>query len=361
MSRDPPLFEFFGTKNNRSLQVLTCNGIAMTEADSVDSAQENGTPVISEEASTEMTIEERKVALRRSRWNVFMYLGIAVLFFSFALFPFSYNIEMDSNTKNLSTGYIWGIPLPGEDFTDVPVDITIEIEQLPPNSESLQIWVIEGLNCDDPDMSIRAADETKAYSEDKRNYPNYYKKIDELFVRETIEIELKIDPGLYCIEIFIESDETDGFEINIEVSTYPNQIIGGGIGLLCLGFSIFAFIGAQKHGKFVRSLIEPPKEATIEEQVLAQTAEARISAGPTGPPAPGPTGPPAAEPVEPQLEESAEPVSQEGVAIETEPTGDVYEDQGDGWYFRKFADGTYDQTAYSVHEGQYIPYQPPDT
>ena len=329
----------------------------MTEAEPADAAQEIEPVEVSEEPPVEMTIEERKSALRKSRWNVFMYLGIAVLFFSFALFPFSYNIEMDSYKGNLSTGYIWGVPLPGEDFTDVPVDITIEIEQLPPNSESLQIWVIEGLNCDDPDMSIKTADETKAYSEDKRNYPNYYQIIDELVVRESIEIEFKIDPGLYCIEVFIESDQDDGFEINIEVSTYPNQIIGGGIGLLCLGFSLFAFIGAQKHGKFVRSLLEPPEEATIEEQVLSQTAEAKISAGPTGPPAPGPTGPPAPGPTGPPVDEV---VPQEAPVIETEPSGDVYEDQGDGWYFRKFADGTYDQTVYSLHEGQYIPYQPPD-
>ena len=134
-------------------------------------------------------------------------------------------------------------------------------------------------------------------------------------------------------------------------------------GLTINMISLFAFIGAQKHGKFVRDLLEPPKEATIEEQVLAQTTEAKISVGPTGPPAPGPTGPPAPGPSGPPSAvpvESDEPALQEEPAIETESPGDVYEDQGDGWYFRKFADGTYDQTVYSMHEGQYIPYQPPD-
>ena len=46
---------------------------------------------------------------------------------------------MRSNSESYSTGYVWGVPLPGEDFTDVPIDITIEIEQLPPNSENLEI------------------------------------------------------------------------------------------------------------------------------------------------------------------------------------------------------------------------------
>jgi hypothetical protein len=34
----------------------------------------------------------------------------------------------------------------------------------------------------------------------------------------------------------------------------------------------------------------------------------------------------------------------------------VYEDQGDGWYFRKLPDGTYDQTVYTFSEGQYVPH-----
>ena len=287
----------------------------MTEEESADSEQENSPPVVLEEPSPEMTIEERKVALRKSRWNVFMYLGIAVLFFSFALFPFSYNIEMDSYSDNLSTGYIWGIPLAGEDFTDVPADVTIEIEQLPPNSRSLQIWVIEGVDCEDSEMAVKMEEAVLG----ELDYPNYYEKIDDIVVRKPILLELKLDPGFYCIEIFVDSDELEGFEINIKVSTYPNQIIGGGVGLLCLGFSLFAFIGAQKHGKFVRSLLEPPEEATVEEQVLAQTAEAKISAGPTGPPAPGPTGPPAPGPTGPPSEELAESVSQEEPEIETEP------------------------------------------
>ena len=128
----------------------------------------------------------------------------------------------------------------------------------------------------------------------------------------------------------------------------------------------FAFIGAQKHGKHVKSLVEPKERPSIEDSVLAQTSAERIAAGPsgtsnrtsgpptgpsgppapgpsvlpgpTGPPAPGPTGPPSQEEatVEPTPEPIIEPVSE-----------DIYEDQGDGWFFRKFPDGTYDQRCMS--------------
>ena len=39
--------------------------------------------------------------------------------------------------------------------------------------------------------------------------------------------------------------------------------------------------------------------------------------------------------------------------------GDVYEDQGNGWYFRKFPDGTYDQKVYVIKDGFYVPHEEP--
>ena len=42
-----------------------------------------------------MTLEQRQEALKQSRWNVFMWLGIAVLMFGFALFPMSFDEEYD--------------------------------------------------------------------------------------------------------------------------------------------------------------------------------------------------------------------------------------------------------------------------
>ena len=134
----------------------------------------------------------------------------------------------------------------------------------------------------------------------------------------------------------------------------------------------FRFIGAQKHGKYVKSLIEPKAEPSIEDTVLHRHQQSRISAGPSGPPtdqqpvlqahlgqgswppAAGPTSPPEQAP-------AAEPAPEPEPAPEAAPPAeDVYEDQGDGWFFRKFPDGTYDQQVYVIKDGLYVPYEDPN-
>ena len=61
----------------------------------------------------------------------------------------------------------------------------------------------------------------------------------------------------------------------------------------------------------------------------------------------------------PPIQQPQEPVS-EPVAEAVPVSEDVYEDQGDGWFFRKFPDGTYDQKVYVIEEGAYVPYVDPD-
>ncbi len=61
---------------NRLIQVLNSDGPTMT-----DDVAEEPMVVSEEEEVPELTIEERQEALKRSRWNVFMYLGLAALFF----------------------------------------------------------------------------------------------------------------------------------------------------------------------------------------------------------------------------------------------------------------------------------------
>ena len=68
---------------NSLIQVLNSDGPTMT-----DDVAEEPMVVSEEEDVPELTIEERQDALKRSRWNVFMYLGLAALFFGFALYPF---------------------------------------------------------------------------------------------------------------------------------------------------------------------------------------------------------------------------------------------------------------------------------
>ena len=61
-----------------------------------------------EEAMKEMTLEERQEALKRSRWNVFLYLGLAALMFGFALFPFPFTASAVGDTYEQDLGFVWG-------------------------------------------------------------------------------------------------------------------------------------------------------------------------------------------------------------------------------------------------------------
>ena len=55
-----------------------------------ETQEEQKTGKSEEDAVEELTIEERQEALKRARWNVLMYLGLAALLFGFALYPVSY-------------------------------------------------------------------------------------------------------------------------------------------------------------------------------------------------------------------------------------------------------------------------------
>ena len=361
--------------NQRSLQVLSGDGTTMTEAE-YEQSQPEEVSEIAEDETSELTLQERQDALKKSRWNVFLYLGIAVILFGFALFPFSNTIDLeDSNYETWNSGYVWGMPLVGEDFTDVPVIVTIEISSMPANAESVEIWLTEANDCEDPSGELSQKQGDAKFGNSTHN--NQYWISEDIAPGKTIEVEFDIDPGMYCFQIYFESGaDRVGYDVSVTISTYPNQIFGGGIGVICLGFSLFAFIGAQKQGKLVRSMTEPAEGSSVEQQVLDQTYSSKVIAGPSGPPAPGPTGPPTPGPTGPPAPgptgppspgptgppeagptgppQSTEPVVEQPMAEEN--LEGEYEDQGDGWFFRKLPDGTYDQTVYSFHEGKYYPY-----
>ena len=83
----------------------------------------------------EMTLEQREEALKRSRWNVFMFLGIAVIVRICALPDAVFRRLSDVDWRAQATkdvGLIWGMPIPGDDITDVPVRVDITIDQPPP-------------------------------------------------------------------------------------------------------------------------------------------------------------------------------------------------------------------------------------
>jgi hypothetical protein len=345
---------------------MVSNGEAMTETEEMESVEQEA-PIIpvpvDEKIESVKTIEEHKEALKKSRWNVFMYLGIAALLFAFALFPFSHSMEMTTGSSVYPTGYVWGLPLDGEDFTDVPVSVTLMVNSIPSDTERLEVIIVElpdgAADCN----SYEVADQQQLARTGESGHTRQYWAENAVAPGAEYDIDFAIDPGIYCLEVILQTGghgNNGDVDIEIDIATYPNQILAGIPGILCLFLSLFAFIGAQRHGKAMKSMTEPKAEPTIEEQVMAETSTAILSAGPSGPPPAGPSGPPPATEPEAAPEPTPGPEAAPEPAPESEAVDDVYEDQGDGWFFRKLPDGTYDQTVYLVENGEYVPYQDPD-
>lgn len=341
--------------------------------------------VSEEESEQELTLEERQHALKRARWNVFLYLGIAALLFAFALYPFlSTSLEADKNSGYAEQEItVWGLPVAGEDFTDIPVEIQVSVKSLPTTVENIEVLMVENSKgCSAKDGSIGKT--SIMLRNGTAEHPNKYEVIENPVESTTYDIEMNVDPGIYCLMIQVNGvgAGSTGVNVDAEVDMYPTQLPLAIFAAMSLLMSGFAFIGAQKHGKYVKSLVEPKSEPSLEDAVLSQTSAARIAAGPSGPPtgptgpptgptgppsAAGPTGPPpAAGPTGPPVQQDvvSEPALEttppEQSPTEPTPTGDVYEDQGSGWYFRKLPDGTYDPKVYVIKDGFYVPYEDPN-
>tara|TARA_B110000444_G_scaffold85814_1_gene81110 strand:+ start:5140 stop:6258 length:1119 start_codon:yes stop_codon:yes gene_type:complete len=365
----PTFFSPLPTFNNRSIQVLISDGTDMSEEIPEEPMVDS-----EEEEVPELTIEDHQDALKKSRWNVFMYLGLAVVLFGFALFPFmSLTLSVDEGIGSIDkTVDVLGLSPGGEDITDIPVEMEIIVQSLPTDVKSIEVFMIKNTEgCDATDGSVEKT--RYLLQQGDSEHPNSYLLINDPVESQTYDVEFSVDPGKYCIMILVDTQGSniEGINVESQVDIYPAQFPLATIGVICLLLSAFAFIGAQKHGKFVKALIEPKSEISVEDAVLAQTTTTRITAGPSGPPS-GPTGPPSAGPSGPPSAgpsgppEAASPVVQEVTetpAVVEEPVeavGDIYEDQGDGWFFRKLPDGSYDQTVYVVEEGQYVPYVDPE-
>ena len=80
---------------------------------------------------------------------MFLYLGVAALLFLFALFPMPFSADYDgfSNSAEKDLGFVWGLPLDGEDMFDVPMRLTVPATSPPsdPWSTSLSTCSTRGL------------------------------------------------------------------------------------------------------------------------------------------------------------------------------------------------------------------------
>lgn len=310
----------------------------------------------------EMTLETRLEALKRARWNVFMFLGVAVIMFAFALFPMPFNAEYQSSyagaqaTKDV--GLIWGMPIPGNDVTDVPVRVTVDVESPPPSHYQLVGYMIHEKDCMDSESLSTGQDEAEA---DPTGEHAYATSEGTVVGGESVDLRFRVDPGQYCLIVkFLDSDgnnadDSGTAQVTISGRVWPNQAIAGLFGLTAIVFAALSFVGAQRHGFEVREM-QQPKEESVEQSVLA-------AAGPSGPPAAGPSGPPAAGPAGPPAPgpESGPPEQHEDVAQAAEPVeappstpavlqqdedGTTWLDAGHGYVHRRMPDGSYDQTVW---------------
>ena len=376
-----------------------------------------------DDSPVELTLEEKETLLKKSRWNVFLSLGLAIIMFILSLVPISTGLVVDSYAKDYDTGQLYGIPISGEDFTDIPTEVVLNVEQLPVSTKSIDIFLIEAESCAIESNGIMQeyTDKDGNSLTDIRlevieNGPRHnwqHAVIDTPVIGQEYVLTFDVDPGMYCMQIITDAEFKTPNSVNVDVTFkfYPFQIIAGSIAIISLGLSIFAFIGAQKRGQWVRDA-KLPTGRSVEQEILDHTSQERISAGPSGPPgssgpsgppsgpsgppsgpsgppgssgpsgppsgpsgppdlsgppgSSGPSGPPSGPagppdlsgpPSDPSLAES----NDHGETVEQPPwatDGSVFEPQGDGYYFRKMTDGSYDQTVYYVgSDGEYVPYE----
>tara|TARA_B110000305_G_scaffold35457_2_gene35336 strand:- start:9822 stop:10820 length:999 start_codon:yes stop_codon:yes gene_type:complete len=331
----------------------------MTEAVAVGVREKTTPDVDQEEIEETLTLDQRKEELKKSRWNVFLWLGIAVLMFTFALFPMPFSADYDDFTNSVEKdiGFVWGPSLPGDDLFDAPLHLNVLASNPPTHSEiRLDAYVIKQTNCQQ-NLGV-FTEEAKLGT----NHAYQYQFIDSLIEGEEYTFKFSVDPGQYCVivqyfnETSGEVDKTSVNDMSLKGQMWPNQVIGGLFGIICLSLSAFAFIGAQKHGAHVKRILENGDEST-EEKVLASLTGARVAAGPTGPPSPGPDGPPQAD--EAPMAQAIEP-AEEIAPVASEPVSSeaIFEPAEGGYFFKKLSDGSYEQTVYVQNaDGSYTPHE----
>ena len=258
-----------------------------------------------DERLEEMSLEERKERLKKVRWNVFLYLGVAAILFGFALFPMPFSADYDGFSKSAEKdiGLVWGVPVDGEDMFDVPMRLTVTATSPPTQSNiNIAVYVIEQDDCTDFTLSEKMQDAKTGDS-----HSNQYQEAESRVLADgTYDFEFNIDPGQYCL--IAEYIDGNGDKITSERAiaergrqTLPNQFIEGSRSSLP-GLSGFAFVGAQKHGAVLRKILEGenettesvscPKPVKIASLQGHQEPPVLRSVGPTWRSAHGPAGPP---------------------------------------------------------------------
>ncbi len=335
----------------------------MSDEDAAAASEENTADADQDEAAEALTLEQRQEELKKSRWNVFLWLGIAVLMFSFALFPMPFSADYDNftNSAEKDIGLVWGPSLPGDDLFDASMNLDVTATSPPTVSDILiEAYALKVDNCQ------QNLGEFTVIAKNGTDHAYQHQIMDKTPITgQEYTFEFSLDPGQYCIIVqYVDANgdinSNPSNDLAVSGKVWSSQTIGGLLGIICLSLSAFAFIGAQKHGAHIKTILEKGDEST-EEKVLASISGARIASGPTGaPPGDGPSGPPPSTgPSGPPSPSEAAPT--ETVPIDTAPAPAaeaVFEPAENGYFFKKLPDGSYDQTVYVQNaDGSYAPHQ----
>ena len=337
----------------------------------------------------ELSIDELRQKVRNSRWNVFFYLGLAALLFLFALIPLPVPAPWDDESviidaKN-SDGqifrdmpYIIGMPIKGEDFTDVTVYVDVKRTDSFGGNDIL-VAMIEG-SCSDRETNAKLNDlELNDPNATSRNFA----KIENAKVNKAEEVELQVDPGQYCLVVeYVDYPEHSSPSLEVTASVYGLREVGLILGGFSFVWAGFGFIGAQRKGRELKERTEPRKKAeSVEKQVIGAAINERITAGPqSAPPVTTPqstppvTTPQSAPPVttdslkitlESQPVQSTPPTIEHSTQSVSSPISDSqaslqgnYVKSDDGYYYLLKPDNTYDSRPFILQaDGTYLPYQ----
>ena len=118
-----------------------------------------------------------------------------------------------------------GLPVAGEDFTDIPVEIQVSVKSLPTTVENIEVLMVENSKgCSAKDGSIGKT--SIMLRNGTAEHPNKYEVIENPVESTTYDIEMNVDPGIYCLMIQVNGVEagSSGINVDAEVDMYPTQL-----------------------------------------------------------------------------------------------------------------------------------------
>lgn len=303
-------------------------------------------------------VEELRELVKKSRWNVYLFLGIGAILFIFALFPLSTpGIWEDSNLKSDSFSSLGTVetPLSILGIPGMNVEVSVEVWVMDNHGGDIEVFLIPEA-CNDPNIVYSQSNMRDESSQ------GYY-LLENAAPGSHNTVELETNPiGAHCLIVeYLEGEDARDESLEVATHVYMLRVPLGIFAILSLGWAAFGFLGAQKSGNKLKELATP-KSASVETQVIDAARQAKLASGPSAPPAPT-SGPPSATPPAagpPTTTPPAEPIATETASGQADPLTPAiaqpnYVGTGDGYFYIQNPDGSFEPEAYyQSPDGKYI-------